>query len=217
MIVNLIKQAIPSAWLRRRLPAAAGRAVLLTFDDGPTPGVTEGVLDRLDAAGARAVFFLVGRKIPVAPHLPAEIVRRGHLLGNHSHDHDTNRWPSPRIWRADLERCQQLILTHSGRPCRLYRAPEGKITPMTLVGPRRAGLHHVQWSLDSGDWSCRDQERARSAGRDVATRAVAGDIVLCHDFQSSIHDLLDELLPRLVDHGFDLNRGCGSLPGGSLQ
>ena len=214
MIVSAVKNAIPQSLIRRRLPSTAGASVLLTFDDGPTRGVTEGVLDRLDAVGARAIFFLVGRKIADAPELAGEIHRRGHLLGNHSHDHDARRWPSPFAWRADLERCQKLIVDQSGAPCSLYRPPEGKITPMTLFGPRLAGLHHIQWSLDSGDWSCREADQARACGRAAAERAADGDIILCHDFHITIHDLLDEVVPRLIDKGFDLGRGCSTLPGG---
>jgi len=214
VLATTVKHMIPERLLRRRLPSAAGRAVLLTFDDGPTTGVTEGVLDRLDAVGARAVFFLLGRKIPAAPGLPAEILERGHLLGNHSHDHDSRRWQAPGFWRSDLRRCSDLIVQYSGAPCRFYRPPEGKITPLTLLGPPAAGLQHVQWSLDSDDWSARSADEARARGRDAADRAAAGDIILCHDFDAVVHEMLDVLLPRLVDAGFDLAAGCAALPGG---
>ena len=43
--------------------------VYLTFDDGPTPGVTPWVLDRLDEAGAKATFFCLGRNVDKHPGL----------------------------------------------------------------------------------------------------------------------------------------------------
>jgi len=46
----------------RRLPEPAERTVALTFDDGPDPATTPRVLDLLEAKGARASFFCVGRK-----------------------------------------------------------------------------------------------------------------------------------------------------------
>ncbi len=213
MITSLVKRCIPESLVRRRLPAAAGSSVLLTFDDGPAPGVTEHVLDRLDAFGARAVFFLVGRKIPDGPALVAEIRNRGHLLGNHSFAHDASRWQSPTAWRRDLDRCTALIQDNDGGPCRLYRPPEGKLTPLTVFGT--GGLHHVQWSLDSDDWSVRDEREAAERGRRTAAAATAGDIILCHDFHSSAPALLDELLPRLANAGLDLAGGAAHLPGGA--
>src|SRR5688572_1619442 len=41
----------------------SGRRVALTFDDGPDPEVTPGVLDALAGHGARATFFAIGRKV----------------------------------------------------------------------------------------------------------------------------------------------------------
>ena len=83
----MLKALIPRAANVRRLRRRAGNAVLLTFDDGPDPEVTPGVLERLDAYGAKAVFFVVGRRVKRAPHLLMRMAERGHLIGNHSHLH----------------------------------------------------------------------------------------------------------------------------------
>lgn len=214
MIASAVKSVLPQRLLRRRLPPEAGDAVLLTFDDGPTPGVTEGVLDRLDRYGARAVFFLVGRHVESTGDLAAEIVNRGHLLGNHSHEHDASLLPSPGAWLHDLRRCQDLVEARSGDDCLLYRAPEGRLSPWTLLLPPLCGLQHVQWSLDSGDWSCRSVAEAAEIGARTGEDAAPGDIILLHDSAPEIHDLLDELLPRLVARGLDLGRGV-DLPGGA--
>ena len=37
------------------------RAVYLTFDDGPTPGITEWILDQLAEYDAKATFFCLGK------------------------------------------------------------------------------------------------------------------------------------------------------------
>ena len=41
-------------------------AVSLTFDDGPTAGVTEPILDMLDSLGIKATFFVIGQCPAVA-------------------------------------------------------------------------------------------------------------------------------------------------------
>src|SRR4051794_37590638 len=59
----------------------------LTFDDGPHPEGTPAVLDALDAAHARAVFFLVGEQVERYPELAAEVERRGHEVAIHCYRH----------------------------------------------------------------------------------------------------------------------------------
>ena len=55
------------------------KEVYLTFDDGPTPGVTPWVLDRLDEAGAKATFFCLGRNVDKYPGLYNQILIGGTL------------------------------------------------------------------------------------------------------------------------------------------
>src|SRR5262245_26583629 len=75
------RHAIPRSLLVQRLPnAAPANSVLLTFDDGPHPEVTPAVLQRLGAYRARAVFFIVGKRIRRAPHLLDRIQIEGHEI-----------------------------------------------------------------------------------------------------------------------------------------
>src|SRR4051794_27259726 len=63
------------------------RVVALTFDDGPDPRWTPGVLDALDEAGARATFFALCELAEAEPALTNRIVAAGHELGLHGPDH----------------------------------------------------------------------------------------------------------------------------------
>src|SRR3984957_18049486 len=62
-------------------------SIALTFDDGPNPVVTPELLNALDAYGARATFFAIGRHVRAFPELAVEIVARGHLIANHTETH----------------------------------------------------------------------------------------------------------------------------------
>ncbi|MES2987915.1 MAG: polysaccharide deacetylase family protein [Pseudomonadota bacterium] len=71
-------------------PALQGRKKLsLTFDNGPTPGITDLVLDTLDRFGVKASFFLVGEQLgsPEARALAERAFQAGHRIGNHSFSH----------------------------------------------------------------------------------------------------------------------------------
>lgn len=67
-----------------------GRRITLTFDNGPTPGVTDQVLDVLAERSLRALFFVVGNRVaadPAAGALLTRMTRDGHQVGCHSLTH----------------------------------------------------------------------------------------------------------------------------------
>ncbi len=63
------------------------KTIVLTFDDGPFPGVTEDVLSTLSNEGIHANFFLVGEHIPGHENLLERMANEGHEVGNHTYDH----------------------------------------------------------------------------------------------------------------------------------
>ena len=202
---------LASPLLIRRLPAAAPEAALLTFDDGPTRGVTEGVLTRLARHGARAVFCMVGERVAAAPELAHACRDGGHGLGNHSQVHDMSRLPSPGAYLRDMDLCSAAIREAAGGAPRWFRAPGGRLHPASLLGPYRRGMRHLHWSVDPLDWRCRTPEQARAVARRLADEVRGRDIVLLHDYDALVHHLLDELLPALAARGLDLAGGLAAL------
>jgi peptidoglycan/xylan/chitin deacetylase (PgdA/CDA1 family) len=67
----------------------SGTKVSLTFDNGPTPGVTDGVLDLLAERGLPATFFVVGTQLhrPGGKALVRRAVAEGHRVGHHTMTH----------------------------------------------------------------------------------------------------------------------------------
>ncbi len=106
-----------------RRPGAAG--VALTFDDGPHPQGTPATLAALDAAGARATFFLVGEQVRAYPALAAEIVAAGHEVAVHGDRHRNLLRLTPRALAADLDRAAATIGEATGRAPTLHRPPYG--------------------------------------------------------------------------------------------
>jgi len=211
MLREAIKHLLPPSLLVRRLDRELRNAVLLTFDDGPRPGVTEEVLRRLDRHQARAVFFVVGRHAAEFPALLRQILEQGHVIGNHSLTHAL---PPPRNlggYRREVAGCQEVIRTHAGTTPRLFRAPTGKITVASLLAPRLLGMRSVLWSRDSGDWSCQTRDEAERIAVTLRETARAGDILLLHDFSPHVLTILDLLLPGLRSRGFDLQTAAGWL------
>jgi len=206
---NKIKDLIPRGLLVRNLKPEARNSVLLTFDDGPDAKVTPAVLERLRRRQAKAVFFVVGRRIGDAPEVLRMIHEEGHLIGNHSFAHANRMQPWFVGYYRDIMRCQRLVEKTAGIRPRLFRPPFGRLSPTTLMAPRLAGLRTVNWSLDSHDWQCRTVEQAQQAAQNADSEIVGGDIILMHDDHPFVLDILDILLSRWTT--FDLSRGMGFL------
>lgn len=184
---------------RLRPEKAAGR-VALTFDDGPDPQVTPRVLDLLDEHGARASFFLIGRRAERHPELAREIVRRGHLLENHTYNHPhTFAFYGPRAQGRDLDRAQEILTRASGRAPRFFRAPAGVRNPWLDRVLWRRGLRLASWTRRGFDTVDGD------AGR-VARRLLSGldegDVLLLHDGSAARGEggraVCLDVLPRLL-------------------
>lgn len=162
-----------------RLPESAGTSVALTFDDGPDPEVTPRVLDRLEAAGARASFFCVGRHAATHPEIVREVAARGHRVENHSYTHRNGfAFHGPRRLGRDIDRAQALLSELAGAPPRWFRAPAGIRSPWLDPVLAGRGLRLASWTRRGFDAVARDPAR-------VARRLLSGlsarDVLLLHD------------------------------------
>ena len=81
------------------------RRVTLTFDNGPTPGITERVLEILERQGIRSTFFVIGRNLaaPEAASLARQAHAAGHWIGNHTFSHSVALGDRPEADFAEHE------------------------------------------------------------------------------------------------------------------
>ncbi len=154
------------------------RALALTYDDGPGPELTGRLLDMLGAHGARATFFLLGRRAARAPSTADRTRAEGHESGCHTHDH-LNAWKTwPWKARRDVRHGYETLARWVGESG-VFRPPYGKMTLLTAYEVRRRGASVGWWTVDSGDtWERLPRvdavvERVERAG---------GGVVLLHDF-----------------------------------
>jgi peptidoglycan-N-acetylglucosamine deacetylase len=162
-----------------RASVAGARAVALTFDDGPHAEGTPAVLEALDAAGARATFFLVGEQVERRPSLAAEIAAAGHEVALHGQTHRSHLRLRPRAVADDLKRGTAALVAATGRSPRLHRPPYGLYSAASLRLVRRRDLEPVLWSLHGRDWSRR--ATASSIAARLGAGLAAGEVLLLHD------------------------------------
>ncbi|HET7170578.1 MAG TPA: lysylphosphatidylglycerol synthase domain-containing protein [Gaiellales bacterium] len=120
--------------------------VAITFDDGPSPEWTPGVLDALRDAGARATFFALGRQVRAHPDIARRIVEEGHELASHGDDHSLLVFAGPRAivhqFRAAETALGEAV---GGRASKLFRAPHGFRNPFVSAIAGQQGYRMVGW------------------------------------------------------------------------
>ena len=164
-------------WQRFPARERVDSGVLLTFDDGPDPDATPAVLDALDAAGAKATFFMVGEQAYEHRALAREVANRGHEVGLHGYEHVEHDELGGRV-KDDLARGLGTLEAATGRRPRLFRPPYGRFSEDSYDACRDLRLDPVYWSAWGGDW-----EPVPAAWiADIATRDLGdGTILLLHD------------------------------------
>lgn len=178
------------------------KTVVLTFDDGPAPRFTEGVLEVLDRHQIKAVFFEVGQNVRRMPDQSARIARAGHAVGNHSLTHAY----LPRLGRADLlieiDATSEAIKTATSAAPMLFRAPYGAQTEQIAQVARDRGMKMVLWSVDSLDW----KDPLPESIVERVSRQLDHDrrgIILFHDIHRRTLQALPMLIDRLLADGYD--------------
>jgi peptidoglycan/xylan/chitin deacetylase (PgdA/CDA1 family) len=186
------------------LPAAAVRRneIALTFDDGPDPEITPQVLELLDQYDAKASFFCIAEKVAAFPELAREIVRRGHSIENHSHDHPYTfamlGWSG---LHRDISTAQDTIRSVTGVAPKFFRAPMGFRSPFLAPVIEYIGLYYVSWTRRGYDVF---EQNPENILRRLKRGLAAGDILLLHDGRShqphGASTVVLEALPRLLEH-----------------
>lgn len=187
--------------------ASASRPrIALSFDDGPSPTVTPGVLDVLREHGVRATFFVLGDPADRYPDTLRAIVAAGHELGNHGWSHTSFRSLFPSQIEGELDRTADRIEAAGGARPRLVRPPFGRFPESSVALAARRGEDFVLWSVDGGD-----TERSADAGRsalDIANEVVRsaepGAIVLLHDRNPTTLRALPLILGGLDRRGLEV-------------
>jgi peptidoglycan/xylan/chitin deacetylase (PgdA/CDA1 family) len=158
--------------------ASGKKAVAITFDDGPDPLTTPPLLKLLLKRRIKATFFVTGEKAAAHPKLVKELVRQGHLVGNHSYKHSYRMLfkTSPSIVE-DIQAAQNILNDFGIRPL-AFRPPAGMTSPGLKSALLKTGMYLVNFSCRSLDGGNR---RISNIAKRILKRIRPDDIVLLHD------------------------------------
>ncbi|MDR7299285.1 beta-galactosidase [Pelomonas aquatica] len=186
-----------------RLPLAANE-VVLTFDDGPKPGVTERVLQALKAECAKATFFMNGEPMLQNPALAQRVRAEGHTVAMHGHKHLAFGQLPAKDQLADLEAMQKAYRHVIGGDAAAWRFPFLAETPDLRDALRKQNV--TVMSVDTGveDWVQGQSPEVLAERLVKGLREKGGGVVLLHDVHDQTAAALPLMLRRLKQDGWRL-------------
>ena len=180
--------------------------VALTFDDGPDPTVTPGLLDLLKREQISATFFCIGRNVEAHPELAKRMVAEGHLIGNHFFTH---AWWTPfllsRGLSDEMRRTQQAIERATGFVPTFVRPPVGLTNPYFPAALARVGLRMAGWNLRTFDTS----KSAEAVILRIRSRVRPGSIIVLHNGRAQpakLEEILADVIPFVRSRGLGFAR-----------
>lgn len=183
------------------------KIIYLTFDAGYENGNTPAILDALKKHQAPAVFFVVGNFIKDNPDLIRRILAEGHIIGNHTMTHpDLPQISSMDAFQKELQDVEELYTSLTGEAMtKFYRPPRGIYSTENLSMAKELGYSTFFWSLAYVDWIQDQQPSREEVFQKLLTRIHPGAIVLLHNTSSTNAEILDELLTRWEEMGYEFH------------
>lgn len=131
------------------------KKVYLTFDDGPSNGITAKILDILLANNVRATFFIVGSQINDRKGILKRIYTEGHGIGLHTYTHKYKTiYRNNDIFIKEMEQTATEIERVIGISPKLIRFPGGSKKRLNKGFEdklRDLGYKIFDWNIGAGD------------------------------------------------------------------
>lgn len=170
------------------------KELFLTFDDGPTPEITDWVLAELENYNAKATFFCIGKNIDAYPTLFDQLKAADHAVGNHTQNHFKSTEHST---AAYLENVAQASKHFEGLDSKLFRPPYGKLGLKKSLKLRKLGYKIIMWDVLSADFDT-SIDPAKCLNN-VIKNVDNGSIIVFHDSEKAF-EKLRFVLPKVLEY-----------------
>ena len=191
MLKSILQRLYPCGKCR------VGKAVYLTFDDGPIPEVTPKVLAILDRYGVKATFFMVGENIDKHPDVFEQVIKAGHAIGNHTYNHVKGWKYSTADYIANVQKFP--------KETKLFRPPYGRTWLWQRMAVKRLGYEIYLWDVLTRDYNPRRTPEAML--KQIKRQTRPGSIINFHDSIKSNERMLAVLplaIEWLLANGYEL-------------
>ena len=219
--MNLIPVVTPQ-FIKRLFPNLVwelpnnGKVIYLTFDDGPTPEITEWTLKTLEQYNAKATFFCIGKNVEAHPDIFSNIIDAGHSIGNHTYNHLKGWKTKTKDYLSNIMQTQvafdrqfknEQFQISDSKFINLFRPPYGQLRPKQIKQLSKLGYKIIMWNVLSIDWM--QSISKETCLQNVINNAGSGDIIIFHDSIKASKNM-QYALPRVLEYftnkGYEFKR-----------
>ena len=169
------------------------KEIYLTFDDGPTPEITNWTLDVLKQYHAKATFFCIGKNVLAEPEIYNRILEEEHQIGNHTHNHKKGSRTKTKVYIENVLLAEKLLQNKA----KLFRPPYGKIKRSQAKKLRNLGYKIIMWDVLSADFDTRISNQ--KCLENVLKNTSNGSIIVFHDSVKAA-EKLKYVLPKVLEY-----------------
>jgi peptidoglycan-N-acetylglucosamine deacetylase len=174
------------------------KEIFLTFDDGPTPEITDWVLDTLKEYNAKATFFCIGKNIKEHPDIYTKITLEKHAIGNHTQNHLNGFEHTVNGYLENVLEVEKTLKLLNAEPLKLnlFRPPYGRMKRKQAQKIRSLGYKIIMWDVLSADFDTISKEKCL---KNVLKSTKNGSIIVFHDSVKAA-EKLHYALPKILAH-----------------
>lgn len=136
-------------------------------------------------------------------------------MANHTFSHRYDLSKNYKGYRQEVGQTQDVIEEIIGKRATLFRPPCGIFTFIVFVVARQFNLRVILWSNEGGEWSFNKMSSAEEIATKLKFSFEDRQIVLLHDNNEKMLDVLELTLPYLQKEGFDLSSAVEDLSDGT--
>lgn len=185
------------------------KVAFLTFDDGPSSGVTPKILDVLKQEDIKATFFVLGTMVKANPEVLRREKEEGHYIANHSYSHVYSKvYANENKPLEEYNKTNKLIqeaLGDSSYQSNIFRFPGGsvggyydKLKQKAKKKFREKGISSLDWNCLTNDSDGAETKQAIMQNLKDTSKGKNSLVILMHDAPNK--DLTAKTLPDVIKY-----------------
>jgi len=177
------------------------KILYLTFDDGPTPEITQWTLNILKQYNAKATFFCIGNNVAKHPEIFHAVLNEGHSIGNHTNDHLKGWNTSTKKYLENVTKSEAIInkeLDCSEFKLSLFRPPFGQLKKSQGKAIIQLGYKIIMWSVVAFDWE-KKVSKEQCLKNVIYKTSAKNNIIVFHDSVKASRNMM-YALPKVLEH-----------------
>lgn len=176
------------------------KILYLTFDDGPTPEITNWTLSLLKEYNAKATFFCLGKNVLEHPSIYQKIIDQNHVIGNHTNNHLNGFTTKTSTYLENIDFSENNLsenINFKAQNSKLFRPPYGKLKFSQSKKIREKGYKIIMWDVLSADFD--SNISSQQCLENVISNTKNGSIIVFHD-SIKAHEKLQFVLPKILGY-----------------